>query len=94
MSHLHANYNGLVEPARIEAPNTDDDVDRFCHLLDADGRAFCFANVAGRRIHNRKAFDVTFSGGIHIVETTCATCGRPRCPKCEAIHAAIPDAAA
>lgn len=41
----------LAEPETRETPELADDSDRFCHLLDPEGRALCFANVAGRRRH-------------------------------------------
>jgi hypothetical protein len=64
-----------------------------CHLLDADGRALCFANVSGRPVHDALAPD-TYITFPRPPETTCDGCGRPRCPVCAEIDRALDELAA
>jgi hypothetical protein len=64
-----------------------------CHLLDAEGRALCFADVVGRPVHDSVPPDayITFP---RPPETTCDGCGRRRCPVCAEIDRALEQLAA
>jgi hypothetical protein len=61
---------------------------RCCHLLDEDGRALCFADVAGNLLHaaHPPGAYVTFH---EAPEAICAGCGRERCPVCAEIDRAL-----
>jgi hypothetical protein len=69
------------------------DLDLVCHLLDAEGRALCFANVSGRPVHDSLPPD-TYITFPRPPETTCDGCGRPRCPVCGEIDRALDEIAA
>ena len=69
------------------------DLDLVCHLLDPEGRAFCFANVSGRPVHDSLPPDTYFTFPRE-PETTCDGCGRPRCPVCAEIDRALDEIAA
>lgn len=82
-----------ASPERRPAGGDVLDCDLFCHLLDDEGRALCFADVRGRPVHD------ALTPGAYITfprrpETTCEGCGRPRCPVCADIDRALDGIAA
>lgn len=63
--------------------------DPFCHTLDKRGIPLCFADVRGRRVHNR-VWPTTSgaSGAVH-----CQTCHKTICPTCLEIEYRLPESA-
>ena len=72
----------------LHEPITDDGDDRYCHTLDDEGRALCFADLSGRRVHKRlTVISVTTSATFNLA--VCPTCGRETCPRCNRIAAEL-----
>lgn len=70
-------------------PETDDPApgdDGLCHLLDEQGRAFCFADVGGREPHKR---DILIRNGEVFDFAVCTSCRRETCPRCNRIRAEL-----
>lgn len=40
-----------TDPSCVQPAPALDDPEAYCHLLDERGRALCFADIAGRRVH-------------------------------------------
>lgn len=78
---------GVVEiPMPVEASaDAGERFDPFCHTLDYQGHALCFADVSGRPVHNR-SFSSTSST---VCTPSCAVCNRVCCPTCIEIEARL-----
>ena len=71
----------------VAAPDAGERFDPFCHTIDGQGRALCFADVRGRRVHNR----VLPSTGSSSHHPSCQTCGKVICPTCIEIEYRLPE---
>lgn len=74
---------------RVEAPVEQTSSNKYCHLLDREGAALCFADVSGRTKHwagDRPTLHAMTGNGV---SETCPGCGRFRCPKCVSIDGAL-----
>lgn len=73
---------------RLESEPTSADTgerfDPFCHTLDDAGRALCFADLSGRRVHKRNLGTAGSAGATH-----CQTCQKAVCPTCAEIERQI-----
>lgn len=78
----------MNDPATISRPDLapSDTGDRYCHSLDEDGRALCFADISGRAVHTRFMVD-TAVGSFNLA--FCPGCRRPTCPRCNEISLAL-----